>query len=180
MQSNSTQRLCVCQSQFWSLLNGCLACYVAHGAGPNNGLGSVSKSSLSSLSSAYCAASATPSQGLFEVVYSLAPTNAVAPSATSSYSDPMGSKTEVSYYYTPSVTGTAAWMVAQATGMSMASFTTTNIMSGQIVPTAVPTVGKASGTSSGAGATSSAGSPGRHGAMAAAGLFGIAGAVAIL
>ncbi|KAF2213030.1 hypothetical protein CERZMDRAFT_90544 [Cercospora zeae-maydis SCOH1-5] len=145
MQSNDTQRVCICESQFWDQLAGCVACYQAHA--PDAALReNLPPSRLTSASSSYCAASATATIGLADYLLKLggdglesATTASVATeTSTVNFRDPIGNKTEASYYYTAAVTGSAAWSISQPTGESSASltYTTTNIQDGQIRPTA--------------------------------------------
>ncbi|KXT08965.1 hypothetical protein AC579_4019 [Pseudocercospora musae] len=190
-QSNDTQRVCLCESEFWDLANGCFSCYKKHG-GEMDGAGSISENTLSSISSKYCAATVTPTAGLADYLYALA--SSLEPSTTQtgsvqtsvSYLDSIGNKTEVSYYYTPSVTGSAAWVVAQPTGSdSSVAYSTTNVDDGQIRATASANNAAASGgsetrTGSGAQSTESGSSAGKHEAMAAAGLLGLVGLVVVL
>nr|POF14201.1 hypothetical protein CFP56_03225 [Quercus suber] len=130
--SNTTQRDCICSSQFWSVVQGCQDCLKAHGASAQVAGGSagdggddagilLSPSDLASASASYCAASSTPTADLFAFLESLGPSpvpdssslsttvSASDSSATSStFSDPLGeTATAVSLYYTPAVTGTA-------------------------------------------------------------------------
>ncbi|KXS95402.1 hypothetical protein AC578_6774 [Pseudocercospora eumusae] len=190
-QSNDTQRVCLCESQFWDLARGCFSCYKKHG-GEMDGAGSIGEDTLSSISSKYCAATVTPTAGLADYLFVLASSLEPSTSQTGSvqtsvsYLDSIGNKTEVSYYYTPSVTGSAAWMVAQPTGSgSSVAYNTTNVHDGQIRATASANNAAASGgsgtrTGSGAQSTESGSSAGKHEAMAAAGLLGLVGLVAVL
>ena len=189
LQSNETQRVCVCESQFWDQVAGCFACYKKHGSLELEG--TIPESLLSSASSTYCAASATASVGLADFLYNIA--LGVTPTATGSatgtetasvkYADPIGNKTEVSYYYTQAVTGTAAWSLVQPTGSAdSASYTTTNVQDGQIRPTISTSATRsanASGTDS-SNPTQSGKAAGRYEAVGAAGLLGLAGLVAFL
>lgn len=184
LQGNDTQRVCICESSFWDQIAGCVACYAKHGSLELEG--TLPESVLQSASSTYCAATATASVGLAEFLYSMAigVTPSATPTATGDgsssvkYADPIGNKTEVSYYYTQAVTGTAAWSVPHATGTSGSiSFTTTNIQDGQIRPTAsvsgiaLNATGTQSGNSNGAG---------RYEAVGTLGIFGLAGLLAFL
>jgi len=183
--SNATQRDCLCESQFFNEVQGCLDCYTAHG-GEAFGDG-INTKQLSSMRSSYCAVTNTPTQGLAEVLYSLVPTTSSASSsATSTFSDPIGNKTAVSYYFTPSVTGSAAWSVAEATmsasnmtavGSSGTSTTSMSVFTsnGQIVPTA----GASSASGSAKGTSTSSGS-GPQETAAVAGMIALAGFVALL
>ena len=157
-----------------------------------DGAGSISEDTLSSISSEYCAATVTPTAGLADYLFALA--SSLEPGTTQtgsaqtsvSYLDSIGNKTEVSYYYTPSVTGSAAWVVAQPTGTgSSVAYSTTNVDDGQIRATASANNAAAAGgsgtqTGSGAQSTESGSSAGKHEAMAAAGLLGLVGLVVVL
>lgn len=155
-----------------------------------DGAGSVGDDAISRISSRYCAATVTPTAGLadylFTIASSLEPSTTPTVSAQSSVSflDSIGNKTEVSYYYTPSVSGSAAWVVAQPTGASSSvTYSTTNVENGQIVATASANNAAASGgggTGSGAQSTESGSSAAKHEAMAAAGLLGLVGVVVLL
>ncbi|EMC97957.1 hypothetical protein BAUCODRAFT_67483 [Baudoinia panamericana UAMH 10762] len=169
MLSNSTQRNCVCQSQFFNALSGCNNCYKAHGA-PSGLDGYVDQSFIASASSSYCAVTNTPTAGLADVLYGYA-TGSVASSLqsvastasqTSTFSDPLGNNTAVSAYFTPSVTGSAFWVVAQATQTaSNSTGSSSGSVSGQIVATSAPassaagTSSRVSGSASGASASAS-------------------------
>ncbi|KAK5706492.1 hypothetical protein LTR97_001481 [Elasticomyces elasticus] len=181
-QSNSTQQECICQSQWFNIAAGCNDCYNAHGAsGSDNIVGDLAPSLFASVSSSYCAVTNTPTMGFDEVLYGLA-TGSVASSlasvastaSPSTFSDPIGNQTAVSYYYTPSITGSAAWVLAQATSSatsaggsesgsetasSSGSSETTSVATsnGQIVATAAAQTssGSATGTASGASGTAS-------------------------
>ncbi|CAK4030016.1 Hypothetical predicted protein [Lecanosticta acicola] len=194
MQSNATQRTCICESQWFALTNACLACYQKHGLPAEDDL---SPKQVSSISSAYCAASATPTLGFAYFIYQYAPgvTGTSLPASStatpSSFSDPLGNRTEVSLYYTPSVTGSAAWAIAEATGTSsgLATFTTTRTSNGQIVATATngggsngAATGAASSTTRNANSTTTTApnSAHTHGAAVVAGLIGVAGLLAML
>ncbi|KAK5738183.1 hypothetical protein LTR17_006213 [Elasticomyces elasticus] len=182
--SNTTQQECICQSQWFNIAAGCNDCYHAHGAsGGDNIVGDLAPSLFASLSSSYCAVTNTPTMGFDMVVYGLA-TGSVASSlasvastaSPSTFSDPIGNQTAVSYYYTPSITGSAAWVLAQATssatsgsadGSDSASQTASGsgasetasvaTSNGQIVATAAAQTssGSATGTASGASGTAS-------------------------
>lgn len=156
-QSDENQRVCVCESQFWDQLAGCVACYTAHA--PDSAVeADIQPSQLSSASSSYCAASATASVGLAGYLYNVfgglldtGSGSSATETSTVNFRDPIGNKTEVSYYYTAAVTGSAAWLVSQPTGESSASqtYTTTNVQDGQIRPTASANNADATQTSSG-------------------------------
>jgi hypothetical protein len=133
-QGPLNQRLCACESQLFDTLAGCNSCYKAHGAG----LGRLDEAEVSSMSSSYCAASSTPTVGLLHMMseYFNSPQvtsklhSAISEAKTSTYSDPLAGSTAVSYYYTPSVTGTAVFNIAGVT--HGATPTTTKVADGQI------------------------------------------------
>lgn len=118
-------------------------------------------------SSSYCAATNTPTAGFAREVrsFSLAqePTTtnpwngyatdipdayesslkeAASAASTKIFTDPLANKTDVSLYYTPSVTGSAGYMIAEATGtagdIGPGMLLTTNVIDGEIAPTASP------------------------------------------
>jgi len=215
MQSNATQRDCMCSSQFWSALNACSTCRTAHGDVLDAGLDAsqdVPADLLASLSSTYCAASSTPTLYLGDFFYSWGTAHQPSTLQTSipaTFSDPLGvNKTAVSLYYTPSVTGTPAYVVAASTGsvsvsdtetITLVTFPSLKTSNGQIVATAVANNAAASGSGSSTGTgkqtgaqASSTGSPSGSSkpttggapaptqALAAAGLVGLAGLVALL
>lgn len=171
--SNSTQRDCTCQSQFFDQVSGCLDCYVAHGGSAEDDVG-VTPDQIKSISSSYCAASNTPTLGLAEYLYKIA---SQLPSSTGSASssqthDPLGNRTAVSLYFTPSVTGSAAYIIADATNTAK----TSTDKSGQIVPTmSANNAAAQSGSSSSSGLAAA-----KTQAAAAAGLIGIAGLAVFL
>jgi hypothetical protein len=138
--SNDTQRDCICESHFFDALSGCNDCWRGHGASFDLYL---PVTAITSVSSSYCAVSNSPTLGFGDMLYgyvtqSPSTTTTASNSAVSTFSDAIGNDTAVSKYFTPSVTGTAAWSVAQATqstqNTASASLATS---SGQIVPTAV-------------------------------------------
>lgn len=195
-QSSSAQRLCVCESLYFDAVQGCEDCYEAHGAGL------VPHSVLSSMSSAYCAATATPTVGILEFgqdflakpqFSSIFSSNSAA--ATSTFSDPIGNKTDVTLYWTAPVSGTAILDVGAFTGT--AKPTTTNVQNGQIVATAstsaqntaettaVATTGNLAGTaqtgaSQSTGTTTTSGIAARQTEAVFAGVLGLVGVVAML
>ncbi|KAF2723734.1 hypothetical protein K431DRAFT_282826 [Polychaeton citri CBS 116435] len=136
-QDNATQRACACESQLFPEYDACMLCYKAHGAGDDDFIPS---SLMRSASSSYCAATASPTLGLAEYLYAVVTSAYPSYASTTPYSaeetfatfsDPIGNKTAVSYYFTPSVTGSVAYAVPAETNLS-----SLNTESGQIVPTA--------------------------------------------
>lgn len=191
LQSNQTQRLCICESQYFNAMQGCIDCYGAHGAANQY----YPPKYFSSLSSDYCAATATPSLGfgMFQVKFNSKP--AVLSmftsnlKATQSFSDPLAGSTAISLYYTPSVTGSAALNVGPFASSSP-SPTTTLVKDGQIVATASTKISTVSSPTKAATkvatkaattqSTSSTGGVGRQTDAALAGVLGLVGVVALL
>ena len=99
---------------------------------------------------------------------------------TSKYSDPLASSTEVSLYFTPSVTGSKAWYVAEVTNSKGSTIQTElNTENGQIVATASPmTTVKPEATAS--TTTSGGGAAVRTEGAAVAGALGLAAVMALL
>lgn len=197
--SNSTQRTCICESQFFDQTNGCEDCYKGHGFGQDGDV--TGPDVFSSLSSQYCAVTYTPTVGIADFLDAYAATaqstqsTAASNSTGFTLSDPIGNKTAVSYYFTPSVTGSAAYLVAEATdsastsgsvsgsGSGSAMSTSMHTSNGQIVQTAsVSEAGSASGSASGSAATASTtkSGAGKQEAAAVAGVIAFAGFVALL
>ncbi|KAK3069446.1 hypothetical protein LTR53_012205 [Teratosphaeriaceae sp. CCFEE 6253] len=195
--SNSTQRDCVCESQYFAALTGCDDCYRAHGSLQGvDGADYINAGYIASISSSYCAVTNTPTVGLADMLYGIA-TGSLASSVDSVAST------------ASAITGSAAWVVVQATSSAGANSTSDGSASesgsasssseslatsnGQIVATAgaTTTTGTAaSGTASGApgtaaGASGTASTPpgsmaGRQEAVAIAGVIALAGFVALL
>jgi len=156
-QDNSTQRACVCSSQFFNQVTGCVDCQVGHG---DSSVKAISPSYISSVSAAYCAASSTPTAGLGDYLAGLIAPTGSSSAASSSFTDPIGNKTAVSYYYTAPVTGTAGYLVPSSTGGASTS-------NGQIVPTATGGPARATGAADK-----------KHAAVA--GVIGLVGLAALL
>ena len=134
-QSPANQRLCACESYYFDTMAGCNACWAAHGA---NDKFLYSDNILTSMSSSYCAATATPSGGIHDMlsqwnkgpVASSVISAGRAETSTSPFSDPLAGKTAVSLYTTPAVTGSAIFNIAGIT--RGATPTTTHVVHGQI------------------------------------------------
>lgn len=199
-QSNSTQRLCICESSYWDAVQGCEECFTKHGGSGQEA--PLPSNLISSMSSAYCAATATPTLGLseFQASYlnrpqfsSIFSSNSATP--TSTFSDPIGNKTDVSLYWTAPVTDTAILDVGAFTGT--AKPTTTNVQKGQIVATAstsaqntakttaIVKTGTLAGTaqtgaSQSTGTTTTSGIAARQTEAVFAGVLGLVGVVAML
>ena len=152
----------------------------------------------------YCAVSTTPTVGLGEYYQqwvgggkepSSVKSEVREASKTSVFSDPLGtSSTQVGLYYTPSVTGSAAWGVAEVTDSAGSTTLGVSTVSGEIVPTATANVtpsssglavsGGSTGTATATGTSSSSTSSGsaaeRTQGAAVAGLVGVAALFAML
>jgi hypothetical protein len=129
------QRDCICQSQLFDQMRGCMACNDALGGDSQSVIAS---SAIESFSSAYCAVSATPTRGYVAAINSVLAKVAEETDVPISSSSPpisSGSKIDVSLYYTPSATGASAWDVGLPTGES-ATFSNLHTSGGQIIPTA--------------------------------------------
>ena len=170
---NNTQRVCACESQFWDAQRGCSACFMEHGGGLEF---SYPKDYIDEMSSAYCAATATPTLDLLDFQQSWLHTtdmsavvsSATAQMKTSEFSDPLGRKTDVSLYWTSAVTGIAALDIGTLT--AGATPATTNIVDGQIVATA----GSVTAASPPSSSTSKGiGAPMKSGQAVAAGAMGM-------
>ncbi|KAH9828179.1 hypothetical protein Tdes44962_MAKER02542 [Teratosphaeria destructans] len=189
--SNETQRDCVCSSQFFAAIEGCSECYKAHGASEDdNPAYAAATSVLESFSSSYCAVTNTPTVGLADALYELVTASALTASVetaaeTSTFSDPIGNSTAVSLYWTPSVTGSAAWYVAEATETAGSETASVRTSAGQIVATAAGATGTSGAASSAAGsskasASSSSSAAGAQQTASVVGVVALAGIVALL
>ncbi|WPH00908.1 Hypothetical protein R9X50_00374200 [Acrodontium crateriforme] len=148
--SNISQQVCICQSQFFDQWQGCEDCAEAHGAAEwETTYGSsswVPESVIQSFSASYCAANVTPTVGFANAQLSAVENYASSQSRASvSFSDPIGSLTAVSWYYKPKITGSQAWVLAQATETVSSGASTETTLSGseatsdgQIVATTPP------------------------------------------
>lgn len=119
------QQLCFCDSEFWQAIDGCVACADSHGV--TGAIPDFSPGAVSSFSASYCAASNTATVELADALYT-----GLASYITSSYpiitattfTDPIGNKTEVSRYWTASATGASATMTRPAyTSSAPAAYT---------------------------------------------------------
>lgn len=108
-QPNDAQRVCFCQSQFADQIAGCMKCHEAHGG--VEGSDWFSGDLIDPAVKQYCNASKPADQSFASFFFDLvSPENGTttdSPAAsTSAFLDPIGNKTDVSLYFTPSVTGT--------------------------------------------------------------------------
>jgi hypothetical protein len=129
------QRDCICQSQQFDQMRGCMAC--EHALSGESG-SIFAPSAIESFSSEYCAVSATPTHGYIAAINSVLASAAeeIDYSTISLHSSQyVETRTDVSLYWTPSATGVSAWDVGLPTGES-ATFSSLHTSGGQIVPTA--------------------------------------------
>lgn len=108
-QPDEAQRICFCQSQFRDQIVGCMKCHKAHGG--VEGSDWFSESLIDPAVQEYCNASTPADQSfgnffLEHVPLNNGTTTESAVAQTSTFSDPIFNKTDVSLYFTPSVTGT--------------------------------------------------------------------------
>lgn len=107
LQPNETQRVCYCQSQFRDMMAGCMKCNEAHGG--VEGADWFSASTLDPVVEKYCDADTAATEGFdtffYNAVENVAPTTEAVDSETATVSDPIGNATDVSLYFTASVTG---------------------------------------------------------------------------
>lgn len=132
-QSNSTQRLCACDSHLFHEWMGCAACFEAHGSHM------VDDGYVEKVSSSYCAASGTPTEALrvvaMPLVRGIRHGNLGAP-AMGVNKDPLSGSTAVSLYFTPPVTGSAAWQVPEITNSAGKTTLSLSTSEGQLVQAA--------------------------------------------
>ena len=152
MQPPQAQRACICQSQHNDMLSGCMRCLQGHGG--VEGTDWFAQSKYGPLMEAYCDAE-RPATGNYAYVFygelvgvdDGDQTAAFSPSSSSSSSLPSTSDpllaniTDVSLYFTPSITGTPAYIPALPTPRSSGgnvTFTSLETSGGLIVATARP------------------------------------------
>jgi hypothetical protein len=136
--SPETERTCICQSQLSDVTIGCLRCVEAHQLTPiPNG----TEAYYSAAMQRYCDADYTTKQSFYDFVAEAAsefPYGDDAPAETYT-AEVVSTSTDVSLYYTLSVTRSDVWDVALPTpAISDGNiiYTSTRISEGQIVPTA--------------------------------------------
>ncbi|KAM0719083.1 hypothetical protein Q7P37_004988 [Cladosporium fusiforme] len=186
--SKETQRDCICQSQHNDMISGCLACFKEHGS-TEPGLDATADD-IFTIMDKYCKADEPPTKDYFMAIYEIAE-NADKSSSTevsststapATFSDPIGNATDVSLYFTPSVTGTAAYMpvlpTAESSGAN-ATYTSVSTSDGQIVPTAAGgDSGDGSGSDNASATESDSGAV--QTAMAQVGAMGALGVAALM
>lgn len=121
------QRDCFCASPYFDNVLGCSACMFEHGGSED--YDAVPQPFIQSLSRDYCRLTATPTAGLADILADWQyPTTdaafATAPAPLSAFSDPIGTDTAVSHYWTAKFTGTAGYVVdfTNASGNASVSF----------------------------------------------------------
>jgi hypothetical protein len=195
MLPNEAQRVCICQSQHNELAKGCIDCQKAHGGGgPEDYL---SDDQMKEVMDKYCDANTPATQpyaiAIAQEVVFMGPDwdSILSGNATSTtYSDPIGSATDVSLYFTPSVTGTPVYIPALPTGSgSNLTYTSSSTSGGLIVPTAFGSEQdgssgskeeSSSGSSSGSSETASSDGGAMQTAMAHPGALGALGFAAMI
>lgn len=171
-------RACYCSSQYAEMVLGCGACLEGHGIDPEAGSGMTSNTTaMRKWSELFCDVDASPTQEdmseAFEIALGHDP--AVVPmSVTSTASNTLGNATDVSLYFTPSVS--SAYVVAMATATSNGNhsnawftYTSLSTSDGQIVPTAIAEKGTGGDGADGSQGSADATESGSGTATAAAG-----------
>lgn len=185
-----TQRACICQSQHTDMMIGCFACFKEHGS--TNVEFVTTPDKIHSFMEDYCDAD-KPARDYANAIIELAPededdtssTTSSDSSAATTFTDPIGNTTDVSLYYTPSVTGTAAYIPAVPTpegSVANATYTSMSTSDGQIVPTAGASGndGSAGSEETSGGSTTESDSGAVQTAMAQAGAMGAMGIAALM
>jgi hypothetical protein len=114
-QSDEFQRTCFCQSQFVDSTIGCLDCYILHGGADSTPMTSINMSAIEPVMDEYCNPMVDPTTNFNDYIASIY-TDPEYTSTLTKWSDPLGfSKTDVSLYYTPSMTGIEAWTTTLST-----------------------------------------------------------------
>lgn len=156
-QSPEVIRTCLCSSQYADMLFGCGSCHKEHGL-PTRMMRSdqvtLNSTLLQDAMRKYCDADTTPTEdgmddAMLEVLGSpydpdLQSSDAAETSA-SSFHDPIGNATDVSLYFTPSMTGSAAHIIDMPTASfgegetrsnGLYTYSSLPTSDGQVVPTA--------------------------------------------
>jgi hypothetical protein len=194
LQSPANERVCICESQILDATLGCVACLKAHEGGVPFSQGDRFADSFPGIMAKYCDVGYTPTVDFIDFMADAeggpgdfgGEDGAESGEGVSSYSDPIGTATDVSLYYTMSVTRSDAYNLAVPTGANgNVTFTSTRTSEGQIVPTAVNAKEPSGSGESGAGgegaasATSSADSGAATAYAGAAGLLAVAALAAV-
>jgi hypothetical protein len=108
MQPNETQRVCICQSQIRDMMDGCMKCNKAHGG--LEGEDWFASSLIDSAMDTYCNTSAPATVAFNDFIFERveggeASATEASEAEYTTYSDSVGNATDVSLYFTPSVTG---------------------------------------------------------------------------
>jgi hypothetical protein len=110
MQPNATQRVCFCQSQIRDMLDGCMKCMKAHGG--VEGEDWFSASLIDPAMDTYCNASNEATVSFNDFIFEVVEGGEESATATeaseadpTTYTDSVGNATDVSLYFTASVTG---------------------------------------------------------------------------
>jgi hypothetical protein len=108
MQPNETQRVCFCQSEIRDMLDGCMKCMKAHGG--VEGEDWWNSSLIDPAMDTYCDASTPATIDFNNFIFDRVQGGEASATEASeadytTYSDSVGNATDVSLYFTPSVTG---------------------------------------------------------------------------
>jgi hypothetical protein len=178
-QPLDVQRACLCSSSFAEMVLGCGACFEAHGAQPSDlptYWATTNTTAVQEFTKLYCKADVEPTDDIgmeaFDILLGQSgdysgSTSSSSVAATATASDRLGTSTDVSLYFTPSVS--SAYTVDMPTASSDANqtqhpnawytYTSLSTSDGLIVPTAFNakrvTASPPSGSQSGAEATGS-------------------------
>ena len=200
MTSPETERACICKSQIIDATLGCLTCMTAHKVPDINYDADTFGDFIHTMMGQYCNTSYTPTQSFIE--FSSDAQEAAfgegdfgsedgmpegGDVSTSYASDPIGTATDVSLYYTMSVTRSDAYDIAvptPATSGGNVTYTSTRTSDGEIVPTAEAAressgSGGSSGSGSDAASSTSSADSGAATGYAGAGLLAIAALAAV-
>ena len=163
--SPENERTCICQSQIVDATLGCWACLRAHeGTGSDVDVdddvddgGRDLETFVHAMMARYCDVAYTPTQSFLEFYFEAegetfggrgvySSSSSSSSSSSTSASDPIGTSTDVSLYYTMSVRRSDAYDLAVPTGAGgNVTYTSTRTAGGRIVPTAVNARGSGSG-----------------------------------
>lgn len=174
-QPPDVERACMCSSQFAEMALGCATCWEKHGADAeyiHDQALTANATAMDEMMALYCDVDLTPTEdsqndAMDEVLQDGGVLGESETSAT--FDDPIGTSTDVSFYFTPSVTGSSAYVVAMPTANSTSgrehsnawyTYTSLSISDGQIVPTAAAKANEENDEDSGAGANGNSNSEG--------------------
>jgi hypothetical protein len=105
-QPKETQRVCICQSQFRDMVDGCMKCNKAHGGIEGNDW--YNASIINEAMDRYCNVDTPATEDFATFFFKAVETNSTESSLDEphEFSDPLANATSISQYFTASVTGT--------------------------------------------------------------------------